>query len=226
MDIAWGLGFTTVAIFTLLQLDSVGPRPILITAITAIWGIRLASHIAYRGWGKPEDFRYAAWRKDWGKWVIPRAFFQVFMLQGFFMLIIAIPIITVNRAEAPTDLIWTDFLGAAIWLFGFLFETIGDYQLLRFKKDPKNKGKVMDKGLWKYTRHPNYFGEAVLWWGIFVVAIPAGYWYLSLLSPLTINFMLVKVSGVPMLERKYKDRPDYREYIRKTSSFIPWFPKK
>lgn len=225
MDIAWGLGFVMIAGLSLLEFGNIGPRSVLMSTLVALWGIRLGAHIAYRGWGKPEDFRYAAWRKEWGKWVNLRAFFQVFVLQGFLMLVIALPIMIVNRAEAPTDLIWSDFVGAGIFIVGFLFEAVGDYQLLAFKKDPNNKGKVMNRGLWKFTRHPNYFGEALLWWGLFVIAIPAGYWYLALISPVLINFLLIKVSGVPMLEEKYKDRPDYQEYIKRTSSFVPWFPK-
>jgi steroid 5-alpha reductase family enzyme len=185
----------------------------------------LTLHIFLRNHGKPEDFRYANWRKEWGKHVVIRSFFQVFMLQGFFMFIIALPII-ITKASVPQKLGFIEIAGSIIWLIGFLFEAIGDYQLLKFKKLPENKGKIITTGLWKYTRHPNYFGECVMWWGIFIVSIPSGYFYISVISPLVLTWLLTRVSGVPMLEEKYKGNEEFEQYAKKTNSFVPWFPKE
>jgi steroid 5-alpha reductase family enzyme len=120
----------------------------------------------------------------------------------------------------------SEVLGVVFWLVGFLFEAVGDYQKSKFKANPENKGKVMQSGLWKYTRHPNYFGDALLWWGIFLLAYPSGLVYLSIISPILMNFLLLKVSGVAMLEKKYSDNPEFEAYANKTNAFIPWFPKE
>ena len=181
--------------------------------------------ILKRNLGKPEDFRYAAWRKDWGKWLIPRAFLQVFMLQGVIMLIIAYPII-MNNATTVASLGALEIIGLAIWIVGFTFEALGDKQLKDFIADKTNKGHIMKKGLWKYTRHPNYFGEATMWWGIFIIAIPSSSGIVGIISPITITLMLLFVSGVPMLEKHYKDNKEFQEYSKVTSIFVPWFPGK
>jgi steroid 5-alpha reductase family enzyme len=249
VDIGWGFGFCMLAIMLLPSYGS-NDRQVLITALTLLWGFRLAVFLFFRNYGKPEDFRYAQWRKEWGKWVIPRSFLQVFMLQGIFMLIIALPIIlvlnsnfdilaaieteggtTIYSAEPYANiqsyfgLGITDYIGAAIFFIGLFFEAVGDQQNYFFKKDPKNKGKVMKYGLWKYTRHPNYFGECLIWWGIALVALPVQYGYLAFISPAIITFLLLKVSGIPMLEKKYDDMPEYQEYKKHTSAFIPWKTK-
>ena len=225
VDIGWGLGFIVVTLYAFIFSGPVTARNILVTLLVIIWGTRLAYHILKRNWGKPEDFRYAKWRKDWGKWLFIRGFFQIFMLQGVLMLIIVSSVVFINYSEKP-GLYFLDYLGAAVWIIGFLFESIGDAQLARFIKDPKNKGEIMRYGLWRYTRHPNYFGEASMWWGIYVIAltVPNGFWLI--ISPLTITILLLFVSGVPMLERKFADNPKFQEYARVTSKFFPWFTGK
>ena len=225
VDIGWGLGFMVVTLYTFFFSGPFTLRNILVTLLVIIWGARLAYHILKRNRGKPEDFRYANWRKEWGKWVVIRGFFQIFMLQGLLMFIIVSSVIFINYSEQP-GLHFLVVAGTAIWIIGFIFESVGDAQLARFIKNPKNKGEVMRFGLWKYTRHPNYFGEATMWWGIYLIAlsIPNGFW--SIISPLTITILLLFVSGVPMLEKKFADNPKFQEYAAVTPKFFPWFPKK
>lgn len=225
VDIGWGIGFIVVAIITLLISQNYCFKQISTTVLTFIWGIRLALHIFFRNKGKGEDWRYKQWRRDWKEAFIPRAFFQIFMLQGFLMLVISTQIIFIISSTAKT-ISFFDIAGIFIWLLGFLFESIGDYQLMRFKKKPENKGRIMKYGLWKYTRHPNYFGEVTLWWGIFLIALSMPKGYLTIISPLTITFLILKVSGIPLLEKKYKDNKEFQEYKKVTSGFFPWFQKK
>lgn len=225
VDMGWGFGFVVLALATLLLTGAYLERSLLLTLLVLIWGGRLTYHIVLRNWGKPEDFRYAKWRREWGSWLVPRAFLQVFMLQGLLMLIIGYPIILVNASSQP-GLNLLDYLGLLVWLIGFYFEAVGDRQLADFKKDPANKGHVIKSGLWKYTRHPNYFGEATMWWGIFLIALSVPSGWSAVISPLTITLMLLYVSGVPMLERKYKDNEEFQAYAKVTNMFFPWFPKK
>lgn len=225
VDIGWGIGFivlSTVLVFTGVDITQ---RQFLLFVLVFVWGFRLSFHIFLRNNGKPEDFRYANWRKEWGKYVVVRSFFQVFMLQGFFMFIIALPII-ITKFSLPEKLGVFEIAGSVVWLLGFYFEAIGDYQLLKFKQNPENKGKIITTGLWKYTRHPNYFGECTMWWGIFIISIPSGYFFISIISPLVLTWLLTRVSGVPMLEEKYKGNPQFLAYAQNTPAFFPWFPKK
>ena len=154
VDIAWGPGFILVALTTLALRSGLGTRPMIVSGLVVIWGLRLAAHIFLRNRSRGEDFRYAKWRREWGRWFIPRSFFQVFMLQGLLMLVIASPIVLVNRSEAK-GLTVLDGAGVLLWLVGFLFEAVGDAQLTRFKRMPDSKGRIMTSGLWKITRHPN-----------------------------------------------------------------------
>lgn len=225
VDIAWGLGFVGVAILTFFLKEGWTTRQILVSGLVFIWGTRLAIHIAIRNKGKGEDFRYAKWRKEWGRWFLLRSYFQVFMLQGVFLLVISLPIVFVNFSDGP-GLSLTDFLGVGVWGVGFIFEAVGDYQLKRFKKRPENKGKIITTGLWKYTRHPNYFGEVAIWWGIFLLALPVKNGWFAILCPLLITFLLLRVSGVTMLEKKYAGNAEFEAYAKKTNAFFPWFPKK
>jgi steroid 5-alpha reductase family enzyme len=223
-DVAWGLGFILAAGVSLVVGGVYSSRGLLISALVLIWGIRLALHIHSRDRGRGEDKRYRQWREEWGQWFVPRSFLQVFMLQGILLLMVAIPIVFANTAPA-LPLGWLDLLGLAVWLYGFGFEAVGDWQLLKFIRTPANKGKLMTGGLWRYTRHPNYFGEVTLWWGIWlmVVTLPDG--WLTIIGPLTITFLILKVSGIPMLEKHYEDRADFQEYKRRTSAFVPLPPK-
>jgi len=225
VDIGWGMGFVIVSGYLLIRDTAPSIAQYIMTLLIAIWGIRLFYHILRRNLGKPEDFRYAAFRRDWGKWLLPRAFFQLFMLQGVFLYIISLPVILSAGQDTGTT---NAFIipGILIWLFGFYFEAMGDYQLKVFIKDPNNKGKLLTTGLWKYTRHPNYFGEAAMWWGIYIISLSNSPSLWAILGPITITLLLLFVSGVPMMERSMKKKPGYEEYARKTSIFLPWFPKK
>ena len=226
VDIFWGLGFMMLAVLYFALGDGFPPRKLLLTTLVAIWGLRLAIHIFTRNAGKEEDKRYRAWRMENPRnfWWI--SYFRVFLLQGALMLLISAPLLAAQIGPQPQMLTVLDWIGVALWLAGFFFEAIGDWQLARFKATPSNAGKVLNTGLWCYTRHPNYFGEAVLWWGYFLIAAStSGYW--TIFSPLLMTFLLVRVSGVALLERSLtRERRGYADYVAATSAFIPWFPKK
>jgi steroid 5-alpha reductase family enzyme len=224
VDIAWGLGFVVVALWGYAQTSNKTIVMHSMLGMIVLWGVRLALHIYARNKGKGEDFRYKKWREDWGSWFVVRSFFQVFMLQGLLMYGVAQPIIAVMYA-LPFAVQWWHLLGILIFGIGFLFEAVGDWQLVVFKRDARNKGKLMTTGLWAYTRHPNYFGEALLWWGVWLVSLSFDTWY-GILSPLLIGFLLLKVSGIPMLEKKYEGRADFEAYKKRTSAFWPLPPKK
>jgi steroid 5-alpha reductase family enzyme len=225
VDIAWGLGFIMVAVLSLLLVPGFHWRRCYVSLLVVIWGLRLAIHILMRNRGKREDFRYAKWRKDWGRnWAL-RSYLQVFLLQGFFILTITYPLIIISQSvlDGPNLL---DIFGGLVWLTGFFFEAVGDAQLLAFKKDPASKGKIMITGLWRYTRHPNYFGESAMWWGIWIILLSNRFGYLGILSPVIITILLRYVSGVPMLEKKYQNDPLFQDYAIRTSAFIPLPPRK
>lgn len=224
VDIAWGMGFVLISGLYLVLVPSFHWRRILISFLILLWAMRLAIYLYLRNRNKTEDFRYAQWRKDWGKNWLWRSYLQVFILQGFFMLSIAYPVFLWLEVRREHFGIW-DLLGIVIWLMGFFFETVGDAQMRKFKQNPANKGKIMNRGLWRYTRHPNYFGESSMWWAIFLLSLgfTNGIW--AIFSPLIITTLLVRVSGVPLLEKKYEGNQEYQDYIRNTSSFIPFFPK-
>jgi len=224
VDIAYGPAFVLLGWIGLLLLGSGHTRQWLIVILVTIWGIRLAGHIFLRKQGEGEDFRYRQWRESWGKSFVWRSFLQIFMLQGAVIFLVALPVLLV--INDPGGRIGSvDLAGLLVWLVGFGFEAIGDWQLLQFKRNPANKGKIIQHGLWRYTRHPNYFGEAVLWWGLFTVALNAGYGVLAIISPLLIDVLLLKVSGIPMLEVKYRNNPEFIAYKARTNAFFPWFPK-
>lgn len=231
-DIAWGMGFIAAAVTAWVsgqltpEVAVMNPRSFLLLALITIWGGRLAWHIYLRNLKQPEDFRYAQWRSQWGPNAIWRSYLQVFVLQGVFLLAIAAPFLfALNRQQQP-NLNWLDLIGLIVWLIGFGFEAIGDHQLKKFKQNPANKGKILTTGLWQYTRHPNYFGEATLWWGIFLICLADGTPWWLIIGPITITFLIRFVSGVPMLEKKYQGNKEFAAYAKKTNAFIPWFPKK
>jgi len=223
-DVAWGLGFILAAAVSLVMAGTYPQRGLLVSGLVLAWGTRLALHIHTRNRGKGEDPRYRQWREEWGRWFVLRSFLQVFMLQGLLLVLVSAPVIYVNAAHS-TPISWLDLLGAAIWLTGFGFEAIGDWQLLSFIRNPANRGKLMTGGLWRYTRHPNYFGEVTLWWGIWLIvsATPGG--WLTIVGPLTITILILKVSGIPLLEKPYEERADFQEYKRRTSAFFPLPPR-
>lgn len=227
VDIGWGMGFVIIAAYTLFAGGNYDAASITSSVLIAIWGLRLFYFVLKRNWGKPEDFRYAGFRKKWGtKFPELKAYFQVYFLQTIFMYIIALSLIRVNSIGDKKNILFYTAFGTVIWIVGFFFESVGDSQLKKFKEGGKNKGRIMKTGLWRYTRHPNYFGEATMWWGIFFISLTADLWYISIISPITITFLLLFVSGVPMLEKKYADNPEFIEYKKVTSKFIPWFIKK
>lgn len=223
-DVAWGLGFLLMTWTSFFISDNSSIRGLLVSLLVSIWGLRLAWHIHARNKGKSEDYRYLAWRKEWGKWFYPRSYLQVYLLQGIFLFIIVIPVFIINKYIGP-PLGLLDFIGVLVWFLGFYFEVVGDAQLARFIKNPTNNGKLMQSGLWAYTRHPNYFGEVTQWWGIWLIALSVPNNLLTIIGPLTITFLILKVSGIPMLEKKMAEHPDFAEYKRKVSVFIP-MPRK
>lgn len=224
-DIAWGIGFVLMAWLSWALSSVSTQRGLLLGLLIIIWGVRLSAHILRRNRGKAEDYRYQAWRQEWGKWFYLRSYGQVYLLQGTLLFLIVLPVLLVNK-NTNQPLGYLDLLGALVWLFGFYFESVGDKQLGEFIKNPGNKGKLLQTGLWKYTRHPNYFGEVVQWWGVWLIATSAPIAWFGIIGPLTITFLILKVSGIPMLEKKMKDNPEFAEYARRTNKFLPWFQKR
>ncbi len=227
IDIFWGTGFVIVSWLYAFQggLENLGLRHFILLAMITLWGLRLSIYLAIRNIGKPEDYRYAAWRKENGKNWWWKSLLKVFLLQGVLLWVISATYLPALKSGSSL-LIW-DYVGIAFWSVGFFFEAVGDWQMMCFKSYPINKGKVMDQGVWRYTRHPNYFGEAMMWWGFFLFSLahPQGVYYIF--CPVIMTFLLLKVSGVAMLEEGLKaSKPDYQDYMRKTSAFIPMPPKE
>jgi len=227
VDLFWGMGFVIVNSWYFFANEAITSRQILLIVLVVIWGLRLSIYLAWRNIGKGEDFRYREFRKKYGEknyWWI--SFFQTFLLQGVLMWLISSTLWGANQNPDLNDLNIIDYLGLSVWITGFIFEAGGDYQLARFKMNPANKGKVLNTGFWRYTRHPNYFGDAAVWWGYGILCIAAGeYW--CLFGSVLMTLLIIKVSGVALLEKTLKvQKPQYLYYIQKTNSFFPWFPKK
>jgi steroid 5-alpha reductase family enzyme len=227
VDLFWGFGFVLSASFYFLRTGAPAPRKVILLSMVALWGIRLSIYLTWRNAGKGEDFRYRQFRKEYGEkryWWI--SFFQTFLLQGILMWLISAPLLGAQLYGQEIPLGITDFLGIALWITGFAFEAGGDWQLARFRSDPGNKGKVLNTGFWHYTRHPNYFGDSAVWWGFGLLCLSA--WsILPVLGSILMTALIIKVSGVALLEKNLKEqKPHYKEYIEKTSAFLPWFPKK
>ena len=229
VDITWGLGFVLVAWVSALRADAASGAASVLVAMVTVWGLRLGVYLFWRNHGNGEDYRYVAMRRRWGKrfWLISLA--TVFVLQGALMWIVSLPVQVAHVGDARDGALAGVALviGLALYAIGLLFEVVGDAQLARFKADPTNEGKVMRSGLWRYTRHPNYFGDACVWWGVGIVAqAVTGTWW-ALLGPLVMNILLLRVSGVALLERSLRKRkPDYAEYVRTTSAFVPRPPRQ
>ncbi len=224
VDMVWGLGFVATVWTAWLVAGSGSARGLLVATLVSIWGLRLSGYLVWRNLGKPEDYRYRQMRARSGEsfWLL--SLFKVFLLQGAVMWIVALPIVVVQVSREP--LYWLDSLGIAVWSLGLAFEAIGDLQLARFRTNPDSKGRVLDTGLWRYTRHPNYFGDFTVWWGHYLVALAGGAWW-SLLSPMVMSYFLLRVSGVGMLEKTITGRrPGYADYIRRTNTFFPWHPRR
>jgi len=227
VDLFWGLGFVLSSIFYFINTEGYLLRKIIVLILVSIWGLRLSLYLTWRNWSKGEDFRYRQFRKNYGEkryWWI--SFFQTFLLQGILMWLISLPLLGAQFYPQKDFIGVFDYLAIGFWILGLCFETFGDLQLARFKAFPANKGKVMDKGLWRYTRHPNYFGDAAVWWGFGFICIASGS-FIPVLGSVLMTSLIIKVSGVALLEKSLlEQKPQYKEYIEKTSAFLPWFPKK
>lgn len=227
VDSLWGLGFVLIAWLTFLMSDGFWDRNFLIALLVTLWGLRLSLYLSWRNWGKGEDPRYGGWRKKAGDrfWLV--SLFKVFILQAVFLWVISIALQMGQLAAEPDTLTWLDGMGIFVWAIGFLFEAAGDWQLARFKADPINKGRVMDRGLWAYTRHPNYFGEFLVWWGIYLITLATSNGWWTIFSPVIVTAVLLKMTGIPLTEKGLvENRPGYGDYIKRTSAFVPWLPAK
>lgn len=223
-DVAWGVGIFIVALVSY----SGGARSelsLILTVLAGLWGLRLTLRIFFRNRKKPEDFRYRKWREDWGKWFYVRSFMQVYLLQGFLMVIVGYSFVHVSIFGDTSALRLTSIVGLSLWLVGYFFEVVGDWQLDRFIASKPAPGEILSSGLWKYTRHPNYFGEVTMWWGVWLMIVTLPLSYIALISPLTITFLILKVSGIPMLEKSFESNPNFQEYKKRTSAFFPLPPK-
>lgn len=227
VDPFWGTGFVIANwLYFALTPDGFPARKWLISILVTIWGLRLSIHLLRRNWGAGEDFRYRKWREEFGPRWWWQSFFRVFMLQGVLLWIISAPLLAAQIYPTPNRLTVLDWVGVVVWAIGFFFEAAGDLQLTRFKSDPANKGRVLNTGVWRYTRHPNYFGDAAQWWGYYLIAAAGGgFW--TIWSPILMTVMLLRVSGVALLEKTLTTtKPGYKEYVESTSAFVPWFPRK
>lgn len=227
VDPFWGMGYFVSVLWYFMQTDGLSTRKILVVILVILWSLRLSIFLGWRNFGKGEDFRYQQFRKDYGEhryWWL--SFFQVFLLQGILLWIISAPLLAVQYYSSDSALNFIDYIAIAVWVIGFIFEAGGDYQMTSFKSNPENKGKVLNTGFWKYTRHPNYFGDATVWWAYGLFSLASGsYW--PLIGSLIMTLLLLKVSGVSLLEKTLKEtKPEYKDYILKTNAFIPWVPKK
>jgi steroid 5-alpha reductase family enzyme len=227
VDIFWGTGFI-ICCWLYFALSPYGylPRKLLLASMVTVWGLRLSLHILRRSWGKDEDFRYRSWRQEAGASWRWRSYVNVFLLQGILLWVISVPLLVAQIRMVPQHWTFFDYAAVPVWLTGFFFEAAGDWQLSRFRRNPQNKGKVLNTGVWRYTRHPNYFGDALQWWAYFMVAASTGaYW--TVFSPAAMTYFLLRVSGVPLLEQSLLEtKPGYREYTERTSAFFPLPPRQ
>ncbi len=223
LDMLWGFAFIVPAAISLIIGGHYGASTVIMTILVCLWGLRLSYHIVKRNLSAKEDFRYQRYREEYkGKHFDLYFFFKMYMLQFMLSVIISFQVIYTN-INGLTDFTVLTAIGIALWIVGYIFESVGDSQLKAFKENPENKGKLMTSGLWKYTRHPNYFGEATMWWGIYFIAISNYENYFLLFSPLVITLLVRFVSGVPLLEKKYDDRgkAGWEEYKKRTNIFFP-----
>ena len=226
VDRVWGLAFVVAAGVYAALGDGAGPRTVLVLVLVGVWGLRLSAYITWRNWGDGEDPRYAAMRRRRPETFALRSLVTVFWLQAVLAWLISVPLLAALTAAEPRELTWLDLLGAVVWLVGFVFEAVGDWQLQRFLADPANRGRVMDRGLWRYTRHPNYFGDTTLWWGYLLPALATGAWW-AVAGPALMTVLIVRVSGLALTERSMKksSREGHAEYVRRTNAFFPGPPR-
>ncbi len=225
-DVGYGIAFLVLIAATALQRGALTAAEALVVALPVIWGLRLAWRVGRKNWNKPEDFRYAAWRKDWGDSFVLKSFAVIYMLQGAIVFLIALPVtlMLVYPTSAPLGAV--TLAGAALWAIGFVFQAVGDAQLDAFVADKANRGQIITTGLWRYSRHPNYFGECLMWWGIAIAAQPlTAIPVVGFVGPVVITYLLLYVSGVPLLEKRWAGRPDWEAYKARTSVLVPLPPK-
>lgn len=224
VDSLWSLMFLAGAVIYASMTAEPGPRTTLVLILVAVWALRLFGYITWRNWGEEEDRRYQAIRARNEPNFVAKSLYLIFLLQATLAWIISLPLLAAIAGLGPLGAL--DYLGVTLFAVGLLFETVGDFQLARFKADPANDGQVMRSGLWRYTRHPNYFGECCVWWGFFLIALSAGGWW-SIVGPVLMTVLLLKVSGVALLEKDLSERrPDYAQYVKNTNAFFPGFPGK
>ena len=223
VDSLWSLMILLCLLAYVLLADSTGPRTMILVGLVGAWAIRLSAYITIRNHGEPEDRRYRAIRENNQPFFEWKSLYIVFLFQGFLAWVICLPVVAAVSGQTPPGPL--DYAGIALYLCGMFFEVVGDYQLSRFRRSEHTANDVLDSGLWRYTRHPNYFGEAVIWWGFYLIALSAGAWW-TVFAPLLMTFLLLRVSGVAMLEKDIAGRrPAYREYIRRTNAFFPGWPR-
>jgi len=223
VDSLWSLMFLLVALVYAAASAAGGPREPLVLAMVAMWALRLSIYISWRNHGQPEDYRYQEIRANNEPGFRFKSLYIVFLLQAALAWVISLPLAAAISGTGDFGIL--DLAGIGLWVAGMVFEAVGDYQLSQFRKDPRNRGRVLDTGLWRYTRHPNYFGNATLWWGFYLVAFAAGGWW-TVVAPLLMTFLLLKVSGVALLEKDIGGRrPDYQQYVQRTNAFFPGFPR-
>ena len=221
VDSLWSLFFALAAYTTYLTLDNPSTRATLILVLVTIWALRLFAHLTLRNWGAPEDERYVEMRKNNQPYFWLKSIYIIFGLQAVLAWTISASLYGAIISNMPLNII--DYIGVSLFVFGLFWEGVSDWQLMQFKQDATNKGKVLDTGLWRYTRHPNYFGECCLWWGFYLIALAGGAWW-AIISPALITILLLKVSGVSLLENTISERrPDYAKYKKTTNAFLPWF---
>ncbi|MDA3853568.1 MAG: DUF1295 domain-containing protein [Bacteroidales bacterium] len=227
VDLFWGLGFVIINAYYAFNSGELNTRKIILLVLVSLWGLRLFGYLSWRNIGKGEDFRYQEFRRQYGPdrywWV---SYFQVFLLQGTLTMLVSLPLLGAHYTSEASGLVLLDYIAILVFVIGFVFEAGGDYQLAKFKGNPDNKGKVLNTGFWKFTRHPNYFGDSAVWWSFGLFSIAAGsYW--TVIGAIFMTLLIIKVSGVALLEKTLNDtKPQYRDYIMKTNAFFPWFPKK
>ena len=223
VDSLWSLFFLVAALVFATAAWPLSARGLLVTVLVAIWALRLSIYITARNWGEPEDYRYQKIRANNEPGFAFKSLYIVFGLQGVLAWFVAMPL--VPAIMNPGEIGVLEMVAAALWLTGFVFEAGGDYQLAKFKREPSNRGRVLNTGLWRFTRHPNYFGDFCVWWAFYLFAVAAGGWW-TVLSPILMSLLLLKVSGVALLEKTIsKRRPEYADYIRRTNAFFPGVPK-
>jgi len=219
VDSLWSMMFLLAAAIYFAMSPQQEPRELLLMVLVTVWAVRLSAYITLRNHGEPEDYRYQEIRKNNDPGFRFKSLYIVFILQAILAWVISLPLFAAMGASTPLGLF--DYAGIAFWVIGMVFESIGDLQLSRFRSNPDNKGKVLDSGLWRFTRHPNYFGNFMLWWGFYLIALSAGAWW-TIISPMLMTFLLLRVSGVALLEKDISERrPQYAAYVRRTNAFFP-----